>query len=115
MLTASTDHGTTNNASGACSGDINGSAQARTACSTSWPTALLDPLVRVLFAPRQRPPFYCPPQSLRHPAHQRADWPAMENLDLSNFDLNALLRGAQLTLVGGMSRPSRCTLPSVQY
>jgi hypothetical protein len=26
----------------------------------------------------------------------------MESLDVSNFDLNAILRGAQLTLVGGM-------------
>jgi hypothetical protein len=25
----------------------------------------------------------------------------MDSLDVSNFDLNAILRGAQLTLVGG--------------
>jgi hypothetical protein len=28
----------------------------------------------------------------------------MESFDVSNFDLNAILRGAQLTLVGGMYR-----------
>jgi hypothetical protein len=30
---------------------------------------------------------------------------AMDSIDVSNFDLNAILRGAQLTLVGGRSWP----------
>lgn len=34
----------------------------------------------------------------------------MDKLDVSNFDLNAILRGAQLTLVGGTlaAYPSGC-------
>lgn len=28
----------------------------------------------------------------------------MDKVDVSNFDLNAILRGAQLTLVGGMAK-----------
>ena len=31
----------------------------------------------------------------------------MANFDVSNFDPNAILRGAQLTLVGGMLLPIR--------
>lgn len=40
----------------------------------------------------------------------------MENLDLSNFDANAILRGAQLTLVGGtFSLAWYCSLPRQRH
>lgn len=39
----------------------------------------------------------------------------MENIDLSNFDANAILRGAQLTLVGGMFGPTCCFLQSQRH
>ena len=42
------------------------------------------------------------PHKPAHAAHA-ATRTAMDKFDVSNFDLNAILRGAQLTLVGGLS------------